>query len=106
MTNTLPPSTELTPKGQMIYMNIFEQAKQQSDMGTILVALAKAPKDAEFIEVEVSGKATALRFEASGWTPIKDNRYDGGVYRPWVRLTTLRASRAQVEALAEREVGI
>lgn len=90
-------TAEYTTKGQAIMGSIWEKAKHDADMGAVLTALAKSPPDAEFVEIVATGKGMTLRLQAMGWEVVKDNRFDGGVYRAWVRQTVLRKKRSLVD---------
>lgn len=93
--STIP--TEYTTKGHTIMSSIWEKAKHDADMLSVMTALASTPADAEYVQVEVDGKAVALRFQEMGWEVVRDNRFDGGVYRAWIRKTVLRRKRSLVD---------
>lgn len=99
-TNEVPP--ELTNKGQEMLSKIWADAKAETDKKDIRKALQKTPPDAERVMIEAVGEAMALRLQAQGWKFERDNRYSGGAYRAWVRLTTLSKNRADVVLDLER----
>lgn len=86
-----------TTIGPIMTESIWQKVTCDTDRAAIMVALARTPADQEYVEMTIIGKRTANRFRGYGWEPIRDNRFDGGIYRAWVRQTIMRRKRADVD---------
>lgn len=61
-----------------------------------LKALKKTPQGSRYVLMDVTTVKERDAFLDRGWDMVKDNRFDGGVWKAWVRITTMRKRRTSV----------